>query len=422
MTTMTLSGGSMDKLRSLGGTTALLMVLAVSSVLTMSCAGARHGLPAVRPEATRQILGGADLSSVNELEDCGAVYQVDGEARDPFEILAAAGMNAVRVRVWVEPTRTNYSTLEDAARTLRRAKALGLSTMLDFHYSDDWADPGKQVIPAAWAPALHDVATLAERVRSYTVESLSYLGAQGLMPDVVQVGNEINTEILRPAGTRGWPIDWLRNATLLNAGIGGVRAMAGRYGSAPRVLLHIAQPENVEPWFDAALAHGVDDFDYIGISYYPYWSVQSIPELGETVAHVRKKYDVDVMVVETGYDWTHEADLGAQLGAVGASPSDPKEVSSGGVASHSRLPEMEPGYPPSTDGQRRFLPRCHEGGAGRGRCRSLLLGAGRSPNALHAENGSTEVDAFVLRHRQWERAPSERRVLPCDRGAKQTAV
>ena len=322
------------------GSARRLAVILLLSLLTTSCAGTRDrpdakagwSLPNATQDRESPFLAGADLSFVNEREDCGAVYRANGAKRDPFEILADAGMNAVRVRVWVHPTRTNYSTLEDAARTIGRAKALGLHTMLDFHYSDDWADPGKQVIPVEWATDLQDTAALAERVRRYTVDSLSYLGANGLMPDIVQVGNEVNTEILRPAGTRGWPIDWQRNATLLNAGIDGVRAMAGRYETTPKVLLHIAQPENVEFWFDAALEHGVTDFDYIGISYYPYWSTQSIRELGKTVAAVREKYGKDVLVVETGYEWTHEAD------------SRPESS-----------PQMEPGYPPSIDGQRRFL-------------------------------------------------------------------
>jgi arabinogalactan endo-1,4-beta-galactosidase len=302
----------------------------------LACAGASCATPnAPAAPAPSRYFAGADLSWVNELEDCGAQYRVGDTLRDPYEALAAAGMNAVRVRVWVNPTRTDYSTLHDAARSIRRAKALGLKVLLDFHYSDDWADPGKQVIPAAWAADIDNVDALAARVRNYTTETLTHLGDLGWMPDMVQVGNEINSEILRPAGTSGAPINWTRNAALINAGIAGVRAVAGRYAVTPKVMLHIAQPENVAPWFDAAKAAGVTDFDVIGISYYPFWSEQSIAQLGQTVRAVRERFGKDVIVVETGYGWSPE----------GAAVDPNSEAAQ----------RLEPGYPPSIDGQRRFL-------------------------------------------------------------------
>ena len=89
---------------------------------------------------------------------------------------------------------------------------------------------------------------------------------------MVQVGNEINTQMLRPADTKGVPIDWARNAKILNAGIRAVREARAADGASPKVMLHVAQPENVEPWFAAAAAAGVRDFDFIGVSYYPKWS------------------------------------------------------------------------------------------------------------------------------------------------------
>jgi len=100
-------------------------------------------------------------------------------------------------------------------------------------------------------------------VYEYTRDVLARLNARGLLPYMVQVGNEINTQMLRAADTKGAPIDWVRNAKILNAGIRAVREAHAADGSSPRVMLHVAQPENVEPWFAAATAAGVVDFDYI---------------------------------------------------------------------------------------------------------------------------------------------------------------
>lgn len=309
------------------------VAIAAGACVVAACATIDDGSAPGAPE--RVYYAGADLSWVNELEDCGAEYRVNGAVRDPYEILAEAGLNTVRVRVWVDPDWTDYSTLHDAARSLRRAKSVGAMTLLDFHYSDTWADPGKQIIPAAWADDIDDTPALAEHVYAYTTEVLTHLGEIGLMPDMVQVGNEINTQILRPADTEGDPIDWPRNAALLNAGVKAVRDMAGRFDKDPAVMLHIAQPENVEPWFEAAAAHGLTDFDFIGISYYPFWSEQSMAELGATIGRLRATYDADVIVVETGYPWT--------LGAMAETAPE-------------RAAQMqEPGYPASVEGQRAFL-------------------------------------------------------------------
>ena len=132
---------------------------------------------------------------------------------------------------------------------------------------------------------------------------LAALDRDGLMPELVQVGNETNPELM---GGEKKAIDWARNAALFNAGIRAVRD-AGRAGRlAPRVMLHIAQPENVEPWFEAAARAGVTDYDLIGISYYRKWSTRSIAELGETIARVKARFGKDALVVETAYPFTND--------------------------------------------------------------------------------------------------------------------
>jgi arabinogalactan endo-1,4-beta-galactosidase len=306
------------------------------SLLGLLCA-ACVSAPAIgetRPLAPKPASGlylGADLSYVNEMEDCGAVYRAARRPVDPFAFLASKGANIVRVRIWNDARWTKYSDLADATKTIRRAKAAGMQVLLDFHYSDDWADGEKQIAPAAWAKL--DSEAQAKALYDYTRDVLARLDAAGLMPEMVQVGNETNPELM--GGTKDRKINWVRNALLLNAGIKAVRD-AGKVAKInPRVMLHIAQPENVVPWFDDATRAGVLDYDLIGISYYKKWSVRSIAELGATIATAKARYHADVIVVETAYPFTNEgADTSPNL----LSPDS-----------------LIPGYPATPAGQLRYL-------------------------------------------------------------------
>jgi arabinogalactan endo-1,4-beta-galactosidase len=254
-----------------------------------------------QPAQAHEFLFGADLSYANEMDDCGAVYRDAGTAKDVYAVFKDHGTNLVRIRLWNNPTWTKYGNLADVERSIRRAKAQGLKVLLDFHYSDDWADADKQIVPAAWA-GIKDDAELARALYRYTVETLTELNKAGLTPDMVQVGNEINSELLMPAPwAKDRTINWTRNALLINAGIRAVREATPK----ARVMLHIAQPENVEPWFAAAVAAGVTDFDVIGISYYSKWSKYSLAGLGGTINRLRYRYPkAQIVVAETAYPWT----------------------------------------------------------------------------------------------------------------------
>ncbi len=280
------------------------------------------------------MLLGADLSSIHEVEDSGGVFYHQGLPADLIEILTANGANIARVRLWHTPTWTSYSTLDDAKRTMRRARDAGMALMLDFHYSDTWADPAKQIIPAAWA-SICDPELLSAALHDYTLTTLIDLHACGLMPEFVQVGNEINTELLMPGYHDGAVINWPRNALLINAGLAAVREAGRRTGTTPRSVLHIAQPENLEPWFEAAFENGVSDFDEIGLSYYPKWSICSLYEMGQAIAAVKQRWGKPIMIVETAYPWTLEP---------------------GRVDDHLLGPDaVVPAYPATAEGQRQFL-------------------------------------------------------------------
>ncbi len=286
-------------------------------------------------EPAPERFAGVDLSYVNEVEDCGAEFRLGGKRRDPYELFAEQGANLVRLRLWNNPDWTRYSTEADVIRSSERAKKAGMQVLLDFHYSDDWADPQKQTIPADWAADIGDADNLAAHVYEYTRGVLARLGERGLMPYMVQVGNEINTQMLRPAETKGEPIDWARNAKILNAGIRAVREARAADGS-PRVMLHVAQPENVEPWFAAAVAAGVRDFDYIGASYYPKWSSLDLPRAEKALAAVHRRFSRPIIVVEVSYPFTLQ-DAGDQA------PNLLGEDS------------LHRGYPATYVGQKRFM-------------------------------------------------------------------
>ncbi len=247
---------------------------------------------------------GADLSYVNEMEDCGAVYRDKGEKIDPFAFFANQGTKLVRVRLWHNAEWTNYSDLDDVTKTLQRAKTNNMKTLLDFHYSDTWTDPEKQFIPSAWAH-ITDTNELAKTLYDYTIETLSVLDKKNLLPDMVQVGNETNIEILQPEKTivHGIP-NWQRNAALLNSGIKAVRDYSKTANKKIDIVLHIAQPENALWWFKQAAEHGVKDFDIIGLSYYPQWSTYKLPQLPAAITELKTAYNKEVMIVETAYPWT----------------------------------------------------------------------------------------------------------------------
>ena len=192
---------------------------------------------------------GVDLSYVNEMEDCGAIFKnLDNAVQDPYKIFYDAGAKIVRIRLWNNPEWTNYSNIEDVKKSISRAKMLGLKILLDFHYSDTWADAGKQIIPKEWKELINDKNALGQKVYSYTKSVLEVLIAENLKPDIVQIGNEINTMILQEENNHNSEIDWDRNSFLIISGISAVRDLE----KGIEVMLHIAQPENASWWFNEA--------------------------------------------------------------------------------------------------------------------------------------------------------------------------
>ena len=258
------------------------------------------------PQEAPYFYYGADLSYVNEMLDCGAVYKdATGTAKDPYKIFKEAGANLVRVRLWHNPTWTQYSNYNDVKKTIARAKAEGINVLLDFHYSDTWADPAKQIIPAAWEAQIKNKEILGGLLYDYTYKTLADLAALDLLPEIVQVGNETNRMILQKEGENA-SMDWDRNAFLINKGIKAVRDFAKTKNKEIGVMLHIAQPENALWWFKEATENGIIDYDWIGLSYYPIWSDYKLNNVGTAFENLINTYNKRLMVVETAYPFTLE--------------------------------------------------------------------------------------------------------------------
>lgn len=257
---------------------------------------------------------GADLSYVNEMEDCGAVYKENGQPKDPYQIFADHHCNLVRLRLWHTPawydTLNNgqrYADLADVRQSIQRAKAAGMRVLLDFHLSDTWADPSHQRAPAAWLGVVDNLPLLKDSLYNYISATLLSLHSEGLLPDIVQIGNETNKGILlSPAADAVWTLDWNRNSQLFNRAIQAVRDVENSTGQPIEVALHIAGPADAGWLMQGFWSHGVTDFDVIGLSYYWAWhQPTSIADAGNVVAQLRQTYPgKKVMVFETGYIWT----------------------------------------------------------------------------------------------------------------------
>ncbi len=261
--------------------------------------------------STDQFCMGADLSYVNQILDFGGTYRDSGVVTDPYLIFKNNGANVIRFRLFHTPTWTKelygaegtqmYNDYHDVKLGIERAQSAGCEVCLDFHYSDNWADPGKQVPPAAWDGL--SLEEMHDSIYAYTFTTLSNLDAEGLMPEYIQIGNEINPGFVLPLGNR-WNGNQNNCAYLLNAGINAVRDASESSIIDPQIIVHIAQPENVDNWFEGMSTAGLTDYDIIGFSYYYMWSNVNLDNINNYVSFLKEKYGKEVMVMETGYPWT----------------------------------------------------------------------------------------------------------------------
>ncbi len=241
---------------------------------------------------------GADLSFLKQAEEQGTVFKDVGEVRPGLEIFNDHGYNWIRLRLFHTPTRLP-NNLEYTIALAQEAKKLGYKFLLNYHYSDTWADPGKQYIPAAWEGKSHD--ELVQAVFEYTRDTIIAFREAGVMPDMVQPGNEIINGMLWPDGRL--PNNWDNLADLLKAGIDGVDAGRGD-AERPLIMIHIdrgGDKEKTKAFFDKWHSYGID-YDVIGQSYYPWWH-GSLLDLRENMIFMANEYNKDIILVEVAYNW-----------------------------------------------------------------------------------------------------------------------
>jgi arabinogalactan endo-1,4-beta-galactosidase len=246
---------------------------------------------------------GADLSFEPQEEAAGAQFSDDGKPGTALSVLNDHGLNYVRLRLWVNPP-AGYSDLASDLKMARRIKAAGDRLYLDIHYSDFWADPQKQNIPAAWQG--QDLSQLTATVQRYTKNVIGQFAAQGTPVDMVSIGNEIRNGILWPVGQVDWTANtgWSNLTTLLKAGVAGARA-GNRPGHELLVMLHFDQGgDNAQSrtFFDHMVAGGVP-FDVVGLSYYAFWH-GTLSAMRANVDDLATRYHKPIVLAESQYAWT----------------------------------------------------------------------------------------------------------------------
>ena len=241
---------------------------------------------------------GADLSFLKQAEDRGTVFKDGSESKPGLKIFKDHGYNWIRLRLFHTPTRLP-NDLEYTKTLAADAKKLGYKFLLNYHYSDTWADPGKQYVPRAWEGKSHT--ELVQAVFGYTRDTIVTLREGGAMPDMVQIGNEITPGMLWPDGKL--PDHWDNFAELLKAGVRGVEAGSGD-AERPRIMIHIdrgGDKETTKGFFDRLNTYSVP-YDVIGQSYYPWWH-GSLLDLRENLVFMANAYDKDIILVEVAYNW-----------------------------------------------------------------------------------------------------------------------
>ena len=247
---------------------------------------------------------GMDASCVPSLEDGGVrFYDHDGIEKDVYQILSENGINYVRVRIWNDPYDENGNgygggncDLENAVKIGKRATKYGMKLLVNFHYSDFWADPGKQMTPKAWKGM--NVEDKSQTLYEYTKDCLKTLIEQGVDVGMVQIGNETNGSM---CGETAFAGDWSRIAKLMSAGSKAVREVCPN----ALVAIHFANPEKTNTYqiYSKKLNDCNVDYDVFASSYYPYWH-GTLENLSDVLSYVAETYGKKVMVAETSYAYT----------------------------------------------------------------------------------------------------------------------
>lgn len=292
----------------------ILSSLVIVLVFAVSCSTFKETTEKVKKDS---FSNGADVGWLPQMEATGyQFYDADGTKKDCLQLLKDRGINTIRLRVWVNPSddkASGHCSKEETVTMAVRAQKMGMRIMINFHYSDSWADPGKQNKPLAWKD--HSFSELLNDVCFHTEDVLKALKKAGVTPEWVQIGNEIPGGMLWPEGSTD---NFNQLAQLLNKGYDATKAVDKKI----KVIVHLDEGNNSGKFrwfFDQAKANNVK-YDVIGMSYYPYWLKsdykENIGDLANNLKDMAARYNKEVMVVEVGGDYTLEQNTHDMLVAV----------------------------------------------------------------------------------------------------------
>lgn len=258
-----------------------------------------------------EYIRGFDASVLYALERNGAIfYDSDNSEKDMLSILKNHGVNWIRLRVWNNPysqaagtaNNTGFCDIKKAKEISVRAKALGMKVLIDFHYSDTWADPSKQNLPAAWDKYVGNATSLADAVYDFTKKSLTILKEAGATPDMVQIGNEIDSGMFLKKSD-GTTVAF--NKSVLPTFLAKASAAVKDVDSNIKVMIHTTSRNSGNN------AEGVLDllnssiYDVIGLSYYPFYNHGTLETLESTIQSLKSTYEgKEVVIAETSFAWT----------------------------------------------------------------------------------------------------------------------
>lgn len=275
----------------------LIFIIAI----LVSCKKSTKGLiapPIIEPQPTVPYRG-ADLSFLPLIESANTkFYNGSGQEQSALTILKNSGMNLVRLRLWHTPTnaQSSLAEVENFAKTIKTA---GINWWLDFHYSDTWADPANQTMPAAWQSLTYPV--LLDSVYNYTFRVMNDLKTKNILPVIVQIGNETNSGMLWNFGKVGgsFDVNWPQYAALVKKGIDVVKAV----DPTIKIMLHFAGTTGANWFFNNVKTQGIN-YDMMGLSYYYWWHNRTLTELQTDLTALANTFDKDIFIAETAYPFS----------------------------------------------------------------------------------------------------------------------
>lgn len=273
----------------------LYILLFFTSIFLLSCDDL--------PDPDDDFIYGGDFSILKKMEDSGGTYKIDGAEKDALEIFSDNGWNYGRVRIFHTPNMIGpvCNSLEYTIELSKKIKASGMKILLDFHYSDTWADPGNQIKPAAWEGLTFDV--LNDSVYEYSKNVIEKMKAANVLPDMVQIGNEISPGMIFPDGKifTDDGENWRNLCLLINSGINGVKDGSGDDVDIP-IMIHTDKGGDLAAagkFFTRMEQYHVE-FDLIGLSYYPWWH-GTFEDLEQNLSWLAENMEQDIVIVETAY-------------------------------------------------------------------------------------------------------------------------